>query len=256
MMTAIDYTYTAPETADEALALLYENDARVIVSLRHIEEFKTIEVNEAGSLTIGSLVTLAELMQHSATAGYPALAQSLATISDRHILNNNTVGDALNANDIELAAVTASLLALDTDVVVVEYDMDQEYPFSDFLETDLSRNELLAFVRIVLPDDSTSAYENANFLSGNKPVCGVAIGRESATNEVLRIVLAGCVARPLRLQSIENALAGKDVNDSTIEAALKQISDETLVLRNDLPIGEDYLRHLIKVLVRKAILKL
>ncbi|GHB57648.1 carbon monoxide dehydrogenase [Persicitalea jodogahamensis] len=251
----IGYTYAAPKTAGEALALLRKNDAQAIVSLQHIAEFKTIKMDDAGCV-IGSRVTLSELKQHSASANYPALTQALASISDPHLLNHTTMEDSLNASDIELSSVTAALLAMDADVVIVGDEMEEKYAFSDFLQTDLTHDELVAFVRIVLPDESTSSYENAGFLSGSKPICGVAVARQKNADNTLRIVLGGCTDKPVRLQSVEAALAGKELNASTVDAALEKIEGEPLTLRKDLPIGEDYLRHLIKALTKKAILKL
>ncbi len=255
-MTTVNFDYTAPKMLDEALALLQREDTQVTVSVRRIAEFRKIEQNEEG-VTIGSGIRLADLAQHEATAHYTALVQALATIGDRHLLNHRTIGDALQKNSGECSAVAAALIALNASLGIVSKDQEKEVSISDFLQNNgLKRAELLAFVRLPPAVNIESAYEEANFLSGSKSVCGVAIGMGRSVENALRIVLAGCTDEPVRLPKVEGALAGKEIGISTIESALEKIKDESIVLRKDLPIGEDYLRHLISVLVKKAILKL
>jgi CO/xanthine dehydrogenase FAD-binding subunit len=67
------------------------------------------------------------------------------------------------------------------------------------------------------------------------------------------VVLTGCVNLPVRLEKVMDAMLGVKIDSAQVEVALEKVEEEVLVLQNELAIHEAYLRHLIKVMLRKAI---
>jgi xanthine dehydrogenase iron-sulfur cluster and FAD-binding subunit A len=71
----------------------------------------------------------------------------------------------------------------------------------------------------------------------------------------IRIVLTGSTDIPVRLEKVESVLLGASITSNQVETALKKLEEEVLTFQSEPAIDEAYLRHLIKVLLKKSIIK-
>jgi len=182
-MTWKEFTYFAPTTLDEALALLAEHgrEARVlaggtdlllrlktgqwrpryIVNIKRVPGLDEISFDPASGLRLGTLVTAASLARSEVVqAHYPALAQGAGVMASAQIRNLATVGGNL-CNGAPSADLAPPLIALGGLAVVLGPDGQRQVPLDEFFlgpgQTALEPGELLVGVTVPLPQPGSGA---------------------------------------------------------------------------------------------------
>lgn len=269
-----------PHTLDEALALLeaHGDDASAIaggtellvalkarvlhydhlVDLKKVPGLRGVRVNAEGAIAIGALST------HNDLANDPILLQHLpayARLSD-HIANirvrcAGTLGGNLCFAEPH-ADPPALLCALGADVVLERAGATRRVKMEDFITGDFTTEredgEVLTRIEVPKPVDGAS-YAYAKFGHLERPAVSVAAGcRPTAAGLAFDIWVGAVAGRPVRLASVESAIAGAPPAQA---AGLARRAAEEAVgeldAQDDLHGSADYKRHLAAVLAGRMV---
>jgi len=274
------FSYSAPETIQEAISLLSETDFEIftgdqayvqsvkrgtstpsaLVSLRNVPGLKSI-LFYGNQLEIGTAVTFDTMLKDSAVNTVSVLTDALKAIKDPHIRNYSNVGGALYHNAPSHAPVLAAFLALDGKINVTgplgDRKIDIETYFSNGGTGGLTKGEIIKSIVLTTNSYTSGSFQFIDYLKAGKLVCGatVLINKNQNTITGIRIVASGCVAIPLRLFTIEEVLTGKEMIRENVETALRDLLPEDLLVTNQFISNPPYLLHLLKVLIKRAVLK-
>jgi carbon-monoxide dehydrogenase medium subunit len=258
-----------PTTVQEASALLarhgddaavYAGGTELLVLMKerlahfpHLVNIKTIpgldQIRLDGDeLVIGALAThrriaSSELVQ----AAFPALADLERQLANVRVRNAGTIGGNLCFAEPHSDPATL-LIALDARFTLVSASGERAVParsfFTGFLETDRRPHEIMTEIRIPrLPEGARVAYER--FKTHERPAATVAVALIPGD---ARVVVGSVAAVPARLRAAEAAAnAGKPASE-VAELAANEIEPTEDVFES-----ADYKRHLVEVLVRKAL---
>jgi len=280
-MTIQSFEYVVPGTLTEAFGYLKQPESRilagdqayvgmlkkgqvspggVVVSFKNLPELSQI-ITEGDTLLLGTTASYVAINHHPALDSLTALKDALATVADPHLLNHSTVGGALYHGTLFHEPVIGALIALNAELIIAGETGERNVPIDEFYKnggpSSLASGELIRAVGVALTSNRSSAYDEVDLLSGSRPLCGVAVALSTQDGKVdsPRIVLTRGVAAPIRLERVEQALSGKALDATQIESAVEKLSEETLQLAKDLPIQENYLRHLIGVVLKRSLMK-
>ena len=245
------FDYHAPETLDEALALLrrHPDDAKVLsggqsllplLKLRLGVAGHLVDINrvpgleyvreEGGRLRIGGRTRESELERSEVVrTRYPLLADTAAVIADPLVRNLATLGGNLAHGD-PANDHPATMLAYRAEVVATGPDGERTIPIDDFFvglfTTALRPDEILTEVRIPAPADrpgrSGGAYVKLERKVGDFAAAASAVQLTLAadgTVESVGIGLTNAGSKPVRAEAAEAALQGKEPTDAAIAEA-------------------------------------
>lgn len=276
-----DFEYAAPATLQEAIALLVEGggDAKIIaggqsllptmayrlaqpstlVDLRNIAELRGIRI-EGDTVTIGALTRWRDIEENTELAtAQPLLQEAIRHVAHYQIRNVGTVGGSLAHADpaAEMPGVAVSCDAL---IRVCGGQGERVIPAGDFflgpLSTALGEDEII--VDIQLPAwsaDRRWAFMEFSKRRGDFAIAGVAlhflIDAENQARDV-HIGVIGTSDRPQRLESVEQYLTGK-VLDETVIAEAGRLVSEVVQPGEDIHASAAYRRSLAGTLARRCL---
>jgi carbon-monoxide dehydrogenase medium subunit len=275
------FEYSAPETLEEALALLQEvgEDARPLaggqslipllslrlarpshlIDLANIDSLAGVEV-ENGSLVIGSMLRerAAERNEHVRRSA-PLLALALPLIGHPAIRSRGTIGGSLAHAD-PAAELPAVALAVEADLVAQsaargERTIRAADFFTGFFSTALEPDEVLTGVRIPrLPAHTGCAFDEVARRHGDFAMVGAAavVRVEDGRITEARVALTGVSDVPVRAADAEAVLAGSLPTDDALSEAAEQTA-KTLSPPSDLHGSSAYRRHLARVLIKRTV---
>jgi aerobic carbon-monoxide dehydrogenase medium subunit len=269
-----------PSSLKEACALLSDNaDARVIaggtalltlikhgifvpktlVNLKKIKGASDISYDAQTGLRVGALAVIYDIeasplvRQH-----YPVLAEACHVVANIRIRNMATIGGNLAHGDYQSDPPTV-LVALNAVVELLSRAGTRQMKLSEFLkgsyETALEPDELVS-VLIVPPAESLSG-TYTKFTTGSseeRPCVGVAAltTMEKDVCAELRLVVGAVSPKPVRLEKAESMARGEKLTSQLIERIASDASSSVDPI-DDLRGTVDYKRHLVHVLVRRAL---
>ena len=269
-----------PGTLKEACALLSDNEeAKVIaggtalltlikhgifvpktlVNLKKIKAASDISYDAQTGLRVGALAAIYDIeasplvRQH-----YPVLAEACHVVANIRIRNMATIGGNLAHGDYQSDPPTV-LVALNAVVELLSRAGTRQMKLSDFLkgsyETALEPGELVSAL-IVPPAESLSG-TYTKFTTGSseeRPCVGVAAltTMESGICSELRLVVGAVSPKPVRLEKAESMARGEKLTSQLIERIASDASSSVEPI-DDLRGTVDYKRHLVHVLVRRAL---
>lgn len=231
-----------------------------LVSLRSVPGLRGIR--EEGGVRIGALTTLTEIVESPLLRErFPVLPMAARTMGRVQVRNVATVGGNL-CNASPAADTAPPLLVLGARVVLESPGGRRELPLEEFLlgpgRTALRPGEILTALLLDPPGPEARAiYLRRGRTRMDLALASVAAGAGEA-GKVLRgvRVAAGAVAPvPLRLLETEALLEGREATEDRIAAACAAASREVAPI-TDLPATESYRRHLVGVLLRRALARL
>lgn len=273
--------FLEPRTVQDAVGLLSEHgdDAKVIsggqtlipmlwqrlltprylVSLKAIEELKSVEIDRQGNLLIGACATHTALeTSQMVRAGWPLLAETIRKIAAPQIRNLGTLAGDLCHSDYG-ADPPAALLVLEARARIVGPGSERWLPLENFfLElygTALAPDELLAQIEVpAVPDGAATAYIKYCLRTIDPAIVGVAVMlsmKEGRCREA-RIALNGASPVPFKARLAEEALKGWPLDETRIDEAAR-LAQEQAEPMSDSHATAEYRSRMIHVFVKRAL---
>jgi carbon-monoxide dehydrogenase medium subunit len=275
-----DFTYHAPTSLDEALALLAEHadDAKVLaggqsliplMKLRFAIPAIVIDVNrlpdldtlaeEDGELHIGALVRNRALERSDLLASrYPTMAAAAPLISDPVVRNQGTMVGSLCHADPQ-GDWASVLLALDGEVVARSSGGERRIPIAEFLQgpftTALRPDELAVEARVPGPGaDFSGTYLKLERKVGDFATVGAAVFVALRGDTVTHagIGLTGVGATNIKAREAEQALVGQRLTDGVVEEAAR-LAAAASDPKSDIRGSAAYKRHVVQVFVARGL---
>lgn len=275
------FEYAAPETLDEAIALLADNPGArllagghdlvpdmkagrasppLVVDLRKIGSLRSISHDQPASrISVGAMATLSQILAHPGIAElFPALRQAAATVGDAQVRNVSTIGGTL-ATRHPAADLAAPALVFDVQIHTKGSRGERTVGADDLLgekSTPVGSDEIITGVDWAgQAASSGSAYVKQTIPATCYPVCGVAArvirnGKGKVTE--CRVAATGVFSRPRRLEEVEKAVAGTAPSLKSLGEAADQASNGEAGL-TDLTASGEYRLHLLGVLTHRAL---
>lgn len=281
-MKPADFEYVAPESLEEALAVLAaEPEAKVLaggqslvpllnmrlarpsvlVDLRRIEGLDSIERAD-GSIRIGALVRQRDAeFSPELARGCPLFIEALRFVGHPQIRSRGTVGGSLAHAD-PAAELPAILVLLDGVLHAQGTEGARSIPAREFFEsyftTTLRPDEVLTAVEVpVQPPSARWACQEFTRRPGDFPLCGCAVLVEVDENEVVRaarIVLFGVAETPYRPIAAEAALIGQRAGSETLPEVAR-LAVAGLSPRADVHASSSFRKHLAEIVTRRTLSK-
>ncbi len=280
-MIPAPFEYLQPATVEEAVDLLrtYGDEAkllagghsliplmklrlaspRYVIDIGHIPGLSYIR-EEGGFISIGALTTHATL-EHSdlLKARLPLLPEAAARIGDVQVRNWGTIGGSLSHAD-PAADLPAAMVALDAQMVLQGPSGRRTVAAADFfvdmLTTALEPDEILVELRLPpLPARTGTAYLKVPHKASFFAVVGLAAVVTLAPDgrcQAARTGVTGLAAKAFRAGAVEAALAGRPLDEPTVQAAAEQIAQGVDAL-SDVYASAEYRTHLARVYAARAI---
>lgn len=279
-MIPAPFDYHAPDTLDEAIALLGRlgdtakilaggqslipamrfrlASPEVLVDIGRIRDLAYVE-ERGDHLAIGAMTREHALEAVPVVAkSYPLLHDTAKVIADPVVRNKATVGgnlahaDPANDHPATMLAYGARVIARGakgTRTIAID-DL-----FTGLFETSLAPGEILTEIQIPKPGKHAGgAYLKIERKVGDYAVAAIAVQLEMAGAAIqsIRIGLTNVSPTPIRAKNAEAALTGKPPNDAALEAAGQAAAAECNPSA-DLRGQVDYKRDLVRVLTKRAV---
>jgi len=279
-----DIDYAAPRTLTEAVTLLndkgdrarvlaggtdiivqareHRRDLDLLVDVKYIPEVNELAYNPKKGLRLGAAVPCYGIYENAEIAkAYPGLIDAVSLVGGIQIQSRASVGGNL-CNGSPAADTIPPLIVLEGICVIAGPKGTRQVPVEKFCtapgKTVLERGELLAWIELPPPKPHSGTHY-LRFIPRNEMDIAVAGAAASVILDdkksrcvSARIALAAVAPTPLLVPDAGAALVDGAINESLInkaaslaQAAAKPISD----MRGD----ADYRRHLVGVLVKRAI---
>lgn len=270
-MKASQFSYARPDTLEEALALMADEEAEpmalaggqslmpmmnfrvarpgVLVDLNRIPGLSGIE-EEAGRVRIGAMTRYRDLAASDVvSARLPLVSAALPHIAHAAIRNRGTIGGSLALAD-PAAEMPAVALALGATLHLVSKDGPRDVPADDFFlgayDTALEQGELVAGVSFPAAGQGDRfGFHEIVRRHGDYAMAGAVV---AAAGGAVRVAFFGVGDGAMRVPAAEAAL-GADL--SGIDAAVGALSE--LEVAGDLNGDEATKRHLAGVALRRAV---
>ncbi|HEX8204555.1 MAG TPA: xanthine dehydrogenase family protein subunit M [Solirubrobacteraceae bacterium] len=274
-MIPADFEYCAPDTLQEAVALLAEGgeDAKplagghsliplmklrlafptLLVDLRRVPGMVGCSRSN-GEFVIGAMTPHATL-EHSPELGL--LCRAAGTIADPQIRHRGTIGGSLVHGD-PASDLPAILLAAEGSVTASGPDGERTIAaadlFTNLMETSVAQGEVVTEVRMPAMDGWGFGYQKFNRRAEDWAMVAVSalvLARDGVCEDV-RIGLTNMGSTPLRARAVEEALRGQPLDAERIAAAAEQAAEGTSP-SGDLNASPEYKQHLARVMTRRAL---
>ncbi|HEV2109299.1 MAG TPA: xanthine dehydrogenase family protein subunit M [Thermomicrobiales bacterium] len=276
-MFPTQFGYHRPESVQEAVKLLQENpDAKVLagghsllpamklrlampealIDLHAISALRGVTAN--GAITIGAMTTYNQLAESPELRAISMIGEAARLVGDAQVQVRGTLGGSLAHSD-PAADYTAIMLAIGAQLKAVgpngERSIDIEDFFVDLFTTSLADDEILTEIVVSPPGGSVgTAYEKQRHPASGYAVAGVAavIELDGETCRGARIAVTGATTKATRASAAEEALIGQPLDEKTIQRAA-DVAGQGLELNGDAFASEEYRRHLVGVLTKRAV---
>jgi aerobic carbon-monoxide dehydrogenase medium subunit len=264
------FEYTRAASADEALSLLVEHgdDAKILagghsllplMKLRLAAPSVLIDVGRVRDLSYirdgGDHVAIGALtrhhdVQHSELllSDVPLLPHVAGLVGDPQVRHRGTIGGSLAHGD-PASDLPAAVLALGGTLVIQGQSGSRDVPagdfFQGFLETAIGPDELLTEIRVPKMAGAGWSYQKFNRRAQDWAIVGVAaVGPEAGGG----VALVNVAQVPVRASAVEQAVAAGAVPTDAAAAATEGLDPP-----GDLNASPEFRRHLVTVLVRRAL---
>jgi CO/xanthine dehydrogenase FAD-binding subunit len=245
-----DFDYVAPNTLDEAVALLAERNGQarplaggtdlidhvrtgrlqpdVIVDVKRLPELNVLEVSDAG-LRLGAAVPCYRIYEHPEILRlYPALVDACSIVGGIQIQSRASVGGNL-CNSGPAADSIPALIAHAASCVIAGPEGQREVPVEEFCtgpgQNVLGRGELLVELRIPRPAPWSASHYRRFIPRNEMDIAVVGVGavveldESGSTIASARIALGAVAPTPLLAREAGTLLAGAAVNDESFTRA-------------------------------------
>jgi CO/xanthine dehydrogenase FAD-binding subunit len=276
--------YAAPTNVADAVALLggkgdrarilaggtdlivqlreHRRDLDLLVDIKHVPEANELRYDPKAGLTLGAAVPCYRIYEDPEVARlYPGLIDAAALVGGIQIQSRASVGGNL-CNASPAADTIPALIAHGAVCVIAGPKGRREVPVEQFCtgpgKTVLGRGELLLSLRLPPPPRRFGA-AYLRFIPRNEmDIAVVGAGVSLTLDEAggrctaARIALGAVAATPLLVPAAGAALVDGALNESLIDKAAT-VAQQAARPISDMRGDADYRRHLVKVLVKRAL---
>jgi len=272
------YDYYQPESLGEAFRLkkdhpktLYisggtdlmvrikKNELRpqALISLRSIPALSGIENGKR--IRIGAMTSISDLIKNPwMHEKYPVLIQAAHAMGNVQIRNVATIGGNL-CNSSPAADMAPPLLVLEAKVKLQSDKKSRELPLDNFFlgpgETLLSSGEILSDILL----DPTQPNTRALFLKKGRTRMDLALASVAALIRTegsqclkARVAVGSVAPAPMRLTEVEALLEGEELSHELLDEA-RELAYRCVSPISDVRCSADYRRHLVGILVKRAL---
>jgi aerobic carbon-monoxide dehydrogenase medium subunit len=211
-----------------------------------------------GSLRIGALTRHADIEHSPLATKIPILHDCAKGIADVQVRNRGTIGGSLAEADPGGDWATV-LMTVAADVQCVRGSAERRIPLGDFVKdaytTALEQDELVREVNVpVLGKNSGGAYIAFKRAAPVYPTASAAVQLTLDAEKCTTVLIAlGSIGlTPLRAKEAERALAGQNVTEKTVAAAV-EAARAAAQPQSDMRGSAEYKRALVGALVKLAI---
>ena len=232
------------------------SEPKTLIDIARIPELSGIRQKgsaiEIGAGTVHHEVATSSLL----TQACPMLTDAAASIGDQQVRNRGTLGGSLAHAD-PAADYPAVMLALDADINVKGPKGARSVKASDFFQglftVDLAKDEIIVSVQFT--PVKAAAYAKLHQRASHFAIVGVAAALQASggTIQSARIGLTGAASHATRLTTVEQALAGKPLNQKSIEEAVRNAGAGVQDINSDIHASEEYRRAMIAVFTERAL---
>jgi carbon-monoxide dehydrogenase medium subunit len=232
---------------------------RILVNLKKIKAASEISFDPQAGLRIGALAAIYDIeasplvRQH-----YPVLAEACHVVANIRIRNMATLGGNVAHGDYQSDPPTV-LVALDAAVELLSRAGRRQIKLADFLkgsyETALEPGELIS--ALIVPPAGHLRGTYTKFTTGSseeRPCVGIA-ALTSMDKDIcieLRLVIGAVSPKPMRFKGGESMARGEKLTAELIER-IAMDAGQSVDPIDDLRGTADYKRHVVHVLVRRAL---
>lgn len=282
-MYSTEFAYHSPASLQEVLTLLQSSDGSDVkvlaggqsllplIKLRLAEPATLVDVGKVAELrgiadagngvVLGATTTYFEAIDSPVVQRRcPLIIQALNQVGDPQVRARGTIGGSLAHAD-PAGDLPAVALALDAEMRAAGPNGQRSIPaasfFTDMLTTALSPNEVLTSVKFLATDTphTGTAYMKHRHPASGYAVVGVAAVvrlNDDGTCAEARVGITGAGTHATRATSVEQALAGRALDDASVAAASAHAADG-LDLMSDTYASDEFRAHLTRVLTRRAL---
>ena len=232
---------------------------KTLVNLKKISGADEISYDPHQGLRIGALASIFDIESSPVVRRhYPVLAEACHVVANIRIRNMASIGGNLAHGDSQSDPPTA-LVALDASVELLSGNGTRRMKLGDFLrgsyETALEPGELVSALTVPPSQDWRGTY--IKFTTGSseeRPCAGIAAltKMEGGVCQELRLVVGAVSPRPVRIHKAEEMARRRQLTAELIAQAAAAASQAVDPI-DDLRGPADYKRHLVQVLVRRAL---
>jgi carbon-monoxide dehydrogenase medium subunit len=247
--------YVAPSSLDDAVRALASGDGaqvlaggtdviiqaregrkavRLMVDVKHVPEVMELALVADGSLRVGASVPCARIYNDPAIAkAFPALIDSASLIGGIQIQSRASLGGNL-CNSSPAADSIPTLIALGATCEIAGPGGRRTLPVEEFCtgpgQNALKPGEMLVALAFPAPPaHSGAAFErfiprNEMDIAVTNAAASVTLSADGATFVSGRIAVGAVAPTPLLVKAAGDALAGKPVSETTIDAAARAAS--------------------------------
>jgi carbon-monoxide dehydrogenase medium subunit len=280
-MLPAEFDYAAPESLEEALALLAGGGnvrmlaggqsllptlklrldrPDLVVDLRNLSELSYVREAD-GEIAIGALTTYADLVASDliGVGAARCLAEAAASVGDLQVRNLGTIGGSLSHAD-PAADLPAAALALDSTLVARSEEGDRAIAAADFFHglwtTALLPSEMLREIRFRKANGG-GAYEKLRQAASGFALVGAAavVEMDGDTIASARVALTGVGSGPVRLRALEEHLTGESLDEDLLRDACRGAGETIDNPMSDAHASAEYRVAMAGVTARRAILR-
>jgi carbon-monoxide dehydrogenase medium subunit len=232
----------------------------VLIDIGGLDELHGVSV-EDDTLVVGAMTRYSEFLDaEGAHEHAPAFAAAVEQVGDRQVRNRGTVGGNLAHAD-PASDLPGAALASDVTLVVQGPDGEREVAAEDFFfgmyATDVGPSELVTRVEIPSAAGAVGTYAKKPSPSSGYAMVGVAALLEVDDGEVAsaRVGASGVMDHGVRLEPVEDALVGEQLDEDVIEAAAGHATDDldTAMMMDDLQASGEFRARLLEVYTERAL---
>ncbi len=274
------FDYHAPQTLDDAVALLADIDGAMIlaggqslvpgmnmrlanpaalIDIQHVPGLTGVDIAD-GVIRVGAMVRHRALeLDAEVQKVQPLIREVMAHVAHVPIRNRGTVVGSLCHADAA-AEMPLVLLLTGGSVVAQSKSGTRIIPSAEFFEfhmtTSRKPDEMIVEARFpVLPDGAGSAFEEFTRRHGDYAIAAVgAIVQKTGDGSLSDVSLAACgvTSRPVRLEAAEAVLKGTRLEAEALDKAA-QAAAAAVTAGDDMHATAAYRKHLAGVLLKRAV---
>lgn len=228
----------------------------VIIDLNGIKELAFIEVR-GDSVVIGALTRHREIEQSPLIASkLPVMSAAMRHVAHLAIRNRGTIGGSLSHAD---PAAELPMLAVFYDATIMvqgpsgRREIAAESFFVDALTNCLEQDEIVVEVQFPIPQQHGWAFEEVARRFGDFALASIAVSvsRSASDLQGARVAAMGVADTPLRLRTVEDQIAGMQINDA-LPRHFSELVMSSVSPNSDLHASAEYRRQLLGALAERA----